>query len=77
MRVGPYGIISFQERMIDGKKRYEGFRDVLPDTEREKIANCLGELEQQIFSHCSIKPENINDISAASTISELKNFVIQ
>ena len=76
-RVSPYGVVSYDERMNEAKKRYEGRTDVFVDEGREKLIACGKEIEKQIFAKCKIKPEDINDESVKSVILELKNFVIK
>ena len=69
LRVGLYGIISLKERIEDANVRYNGiFSDV-------DIA-CTERIENQIFSHSNIKPEDITDESIAPYIETLKNFEI-
>ncbi len=79
-RVGPYGIVSYIERMEEGKKRYKNHKSTfgsMAEEERVKLVACGKEIERQIFSHCKIKPEDINDETVASIISKLKDFVIK
>lgn len=76
MRVGPYGILSYDERMDEAKKRYKDKKYLPGEEELAKLVGCGKELEKQIFVKCKIKPEDINDETAKVVISELKNFVI-
>ena len=79
-RVNPYGIVSYEERMNEGKKRYKDHKSTfgeMNEEEREKLVDCGREIEKQIFSKCKIKPEDINDESVRPIISELRNFVIK
>lgn len=76
-RADPYGIVSYDERMDEGKKRYEGRADVFAVEGREKLIACGKEIEKQIFSKCKIKPEDINNETVAPIILELRNFVIK
>jgi hypothetical protein len=75
LRVGPMGVLSFKERTDEGKKRYAN-RSTLSEEERNKLLACGRELEEQIFSKCKIKPEDINDESVKPLIEELRNFEI-
>lgn len=80
MRVGPYGIISFEERMEDARKRYEKKLDDEMTREvgrRELLLSCGKDIERQIFANCKIKPEDINDESVKEIIEELKSFVLR
>jgi len=74
-RVAPYGIVSFDARLEEAKRRYK-LATKAEEEEREKLAICGREMEKQIFSKCKIKPEDINDQSAAPIISKLRDFVI-
>ena len=77
-RVGPYGVLSYDERMNEAKKRYQNREDNnLKEEERKRLVACGKEIEQQIFSKCKIKPEDINDESVKSMILELNNFVVK
>ncbi|MEK7588450.1 MAG: HD domain-containing protein [Patescibacteria group bacterium] len=76
MRVGPFGVLSYEERMEEAKKRYANHKDRFKEEGRLELVACGKEIENQIFSHCSIKPADINDQTIASIIEELKNFVI-
>lgn len=61
MRVGPHGVISIEERLTDGKKRYAGRKHAIAGDNFEKFAQALRAIEQQIFSNTTIRPEEIND----------------
>jgi hypothetical protein len=75
MRVGPYGVISLEDRLIDGAKRYEG---KIFDTgqRQDEFASALRQIEGQIFSLCEIKPPDITDESSAEIIGQLKSYEI-
>lgn len=73
-RVGPHGVLSFNERMNDANKRYKN--DSFDNKERDRLINCGRDIEKYIFSHSNIKPEDINDESVAPMIEELKNYSI-
>lgn len=76
-RVSPHGIVSYEERMEEGRKRYQGRKDNnLKEEERQKFVVCGKDIEKQIFAKCKIKPEDINDESVKPIIEKLKDFVI-
>ena len=75
-RVGPHGILSFEERMNDAGKRYKDHKLSFQDEERIKLVECGKDIEKQIFAHSNIKPEDITDESVKEMIEELKNFEI-
>lgn len=77
MRVGPYGVISIQERVADGRKRYEGRKDKAVGSDKfEFLAQALKEVERQIFERVSIKPEDVTDDVVSKRIVELRHFEI-
>ncbi|MFA6077220.1 MAG: class I tRNA ligase family protein [Candidatus Paceibacterota bacterium] len=77
LRVGPHGVLSYDERMDEGKKRYEGRTDVFAVQGREELIVCGKEMEKQIFEKCKIKPEDINDETVTPLILELRDFMIK
>lgn len=69
MRVGPHGVISIKERLIDGKKRYEGRKHAIGDGETfEIMSQALQEIENIIFNKATIRPEHINDEGIAKEV---------
>ncbi len=78
MRVVPTGVASFEERQADGTKRYEKRTDrkFLNPDERDLRYRALKEIERQIFSNVNILPGDVNDVSIASHLAELKNFEV-
>lgn len=79
MRVGPKGILSIDERLEDGRKRYFGTgRSVgAPDADRyRRLVEAVREIEKQIFAHTSITPEGINDARIVSVIEELWEYPV-
>jgi len=76
MRVGPFGVLSYDERMEEARKRY-AHRTDFQEENRLQLVACGKEVEKQIFSHCKIKPEDINDNTIALTIESLKSFVLE
>jgi hypothetical protein len=75
-RVGPHGILSYDERMNDANKRYKNHKLSVEEEERDRLVECGRDIEKQIFSHSNIKPEDINDESVREIIEQLKNFEI-
>ena len=76
MRVGPYGVLSYDERMDDARKRYQGKEHLFPSDGRETLIDCGKEIENQIFAQSTIKPEDINDESVRNIMEDLKNYEI-
>ncbi len=79
-RVDPYGVVSYKERMAEGKKRHQTNKTTFGGVSEEKrleLVACGKEIEKQIFSKCKIKQEDINNETAILVISSLRNFVIK
>lgn len=80
MRVGPHGILSYEERMEDARKRYENKLDDEMTREKDRrdiLLNCGKDIEHQIFEHCKIRPEDVNDTTIAPILEELKGYMIK
>jgi len=77
MRVGPKGVMSYDERMEDAHIRYKDSKSGLSEIEKQKLVSCGKEIEKQIFVHSKIKPEDITNESIASLVESLKGFVIK
>lgn len=72
-RVGPHGVLSIEERLQEGRKRYAGRTDKVIASERfETLASALQELERQIFENSLISPDEISDEGIEPIISKLK-----
>lgn len=71
-RVGPHGVLSLEERLAEGKKRYANkLNKAIASGRFDELADALKEVQKQIFSHSSIKPESITDEVVQEYISEL------
>lgn len=80
MRVGPHGILAYEERMEDAVKRYENKFNkemVYEKDRREILLACGKEIENQIFANCKIRPEDINDQTIAPVLEELRGYVVK
>jgi len=81
-RVGPHGILTIEERFIDGRKRYLRRSDVqargvsAPEDEFEALLDFERKMEKQLFAETSIAPEDINDVSVSPLIEELWEYPI-
>ncbi|MEK6857968.1 MAG: HD domain-containing protein [Nanoarchaeota archaeon] len=73
-RVGPFGILTIQQRLSDFKERYskKGLYCERPDM-IAAIQNMFT-LEKQIFDNTSIKPEDINDGSVKKYLDVFNNL---
>jgi hypothetical protein len=75
-RVGPFGVISLEERLEDLRTRYAHYDNTSQSDARNAFENALRQIEKQIFAKCKIKPEDINDETVKPIIEELRNFMI-
>lgn len=72
MRVGPFGILPFKERLDDLSRRYAAKKDRL----YEEAERGCEDIEQQIFAVADITPEDITDAVAAPLIEELWEYAL-
>lgn len=75
MRVGPHGILTLEERLEDGRKRYENHAD-FDILKSEQHFKDLQSIEDYIFSLSKIKPSDITDESSQPIIEQLKAYEI-
>ena len=73
-RVGLFGVVSIELRLMDLRKRYAHYGGHTP--ERDAFENAVKQIEKQIFAKCKIKPSDINDKTVAPIILKLRNFII-
>jgi hypothetical protein len=79
-RAGPYGILPLQERLEEARKRYLAHKDpkeYYSEKGFRELEQHAFELEKQIFSRCSIKPEDINDAAVAPIIEQLWGYPVE
>jgi len=76
MRVGPYGVLPMEERILEGRKRYLGRKHSIASDNFEALSQSLRNIEKQIFAKSNIKPEDINDNYIKSEIEKLKDFQV-
>jgi 23S rRNA maturation-related 3'-5' exoribonuclease YhaM len=76
-RVTPHGVVSYEDRMNEAKKRYESHENSPRELERRRLVDCGLEIEKQIFAKCKIKPEDITDNEVMPLISTLRDFVLK
>lgn len=76
-RVDPFGIVLLEDRLTDLRTRYAHKDKERGSKFREIFESSMRQIEKQIFAKCKIKPEDINDESVASIISELRGFMIK
>jgi hypothetical protein len=77
-RVAPYGIVSYDERAEEARKRYQNREEfMVKEEERRELFICGKEIEKQIFAKCKIKPEDINNETVKPIIESLKDFMVK
>lgn len=75
-RVTPHGIVSIEDRSLEAKERYKDHSHAFNEEKRKFFMDNMFSIEKQIFSHCSIKPQDINDESVKEYIEKLIDFSI-
>ncbi len=75
-RVDPFGVVSVEERLLEGRNRYKKRKNQATDEHWELAKSIFLKLENNIFSKCRIKPADINNKTTAPIILALKDFVI-
>jgi len=73
-RVGPFGVITLEQRFNDLRKRYAHHGEDSP--EKRDFEQALREIEKQISAQCKIKPEDITNESINQSIEILRNYDI-
>ena len=81
LRVGPHGVLSMEERIQEGRKRYIERQDMAadvaaPQPEFDAVLHTARRLEKQIFTNANIQPGDITDKAIASLIEELQNYSV-
>ena len=72
MRVKPHGVASMKERLTDGRVRFNIQKPGQKDRVFfEEMAGYLEKIEDQIFSHMTLKPEDITEEMVQKVISGL------
>lgn len=76
-RVSPQGIISLDQRLADGQKRFMVNKPNTFDLKFfQKMQNFSKLVEAQIFEKCKIKPEAISDASVNPLLAQLRRTSI-
>jgi hypothetical protein len=77
LRVTPYGVVSLDERLEEGNKRYRNRPGKwLAEDVREKILQACHDNEDNLFASSKLKPEDITDKTTAPTVEQLKAYEI-
>lgn len=70
-RVTPFGVVSIQERLDEGRKRYAGRTDRTFTVDFDGVAGDLAALEEQVFKNTTLTPAEITDVSVAPIMQAL------
>lgn len=77
MRVEPYSVVTLEERLREGRKRFKINKpEHAEDAFFEKMANYFRKIEEQIFAYSRIKPSDITEKTVQTKIEKLPDFEI-
>jgi hypothetical protein len=83
MRVDPHGVVSLQERIQEGRIRWEknhgAESDDLPQENSASYARCVTcfeEMEQRVFERMRLGPADVTDAAIAPVMEELREFAV-
>ena len=78
MRVGPIGVFSLEDRFLDLKVRYGNKHRLMAGNEnmRLEFEEGLREIEKQIFSQITLRPEQITESGVLKLVDDLKAWEI-
>ena len=77
LRVSPQGVVSLEQRLEDGNRRYKKRPDrwIKEEKKDELVKACFKE-QEQVIAVCRIRPADITDSSVAPIIEQLRNYKI-
>lgn len=75
-RVTPHGVVSIEERSREAKERYKNHPNKFDEESRLHFNKNLSLMQNQIFSHSNIRPEDINDESIKNYLEKLQSISI-
>lgn len=74
-RVGPFGVLSLNDRLAEAKERYMNRTDRLFDIKRhELIVTLTHEIERDLFKGLALRPEDITDAHVAPLVEKLSCY---
>jgi predicted HD phosphohydrolase len=80
MRVSPTGVVSLQVRLQDGKERYKAHKGgkgrVFASGRSDEMQQCLEKMENELFAHTDLIPEDITDETIQEAYARLRSFVL-
>lgn len=74
MRVAPYGVVSLEERLEDGRKRYS-----VPgkkDTFTYVLAAYIRKIEGQLFENIALQPADITDQTVQPLLAKYPDWIL-
>lgn len=81
LRVAPHGVVSIEERLREGKKRYGGkpFDTGAPysDEEYTRITDACFALEKMLLEKAGLKSEDVRDDVIAPAAETLRSYAIR
>lgn len=79
LRVAPYGVLPLEERLADSRVRYRDRRPWAAEGSEDafaRLSEAAREVERQIFSVCSITPDEVNDAAIEPIVALLKRYEV-
>lgn len=79
MRVGPYGVVTLQERFEDGRKRYASRtdRNLIKEERLQLLYEAAFQIERDIFSRSPLGHIEIHDIAIQDILENLRGWIIK
>ena len=76
-RVTPLGVASLRERIEEGRKRHlRSGKAIQGDNRFKELVSYLERIEQCVFEHCTLRPEEITDSGIKQGLEDLRKFDI-
>ncbi len=76
VRASPHGVVSMEERLEEGRKRYAGKKHVVSTDYFHVGAQAFRNMEKDIFSNMDIKPEDITEGRVHRIIEDLRRMKV-
>lgn len=78
-RVGPHGVLSLEERIADGNRRYAGKYGQTSPEEGDRYSEnieALKKIERELMRRANLEAEAITDQAILSIVEELRTFTV-
>lgn len=77
LRVSPRGIVSMEERLVDGRARYAPVASYFDnEDEFQERFQAMRDVERELFAHSAVRPEDITDTLLTSKAEALRSKVV-